>query len=65
MMENNYFFIKCIYQITEHKEGCSCNLYIIALYCCKKRRTPIYLIKTVLKRNLKSTLNAIIQHEEK
>ena len=26
------------------------------LYYCKKRRTPIYLIKTVLKRNLKRTL---------
>ena len=39
-------------------------LYIIALYYCKKRRTPIYLIKTVPKRNLKRTLHAIIQNEE-
>ena len=50
----------CTYQNTEKKEGCSCNLYIIALYYCKKRRIPIYLIRTVLQR----TSNAIIQHEE-
>ena len=31
MMENNYFLVKkiYIYQNTEQKEGCSCNLYII------------------------------------
>ena len=45
---------------TEEKEGCSFNLYIVALYNCKKQRSPIYLIKNVLKR----TSNAIIQHEE-
>ena len=67
-MENNYFLKKKVYfflkkssyQNTEQKEGCSCNLYIIMLYnplyYCKKRRSPIYLIKTALKRNLKRTL---------
>ena len=37
-------------------------LYIVALYYCKKRR--IQFIWTVQKRNLKRTLNAIIQYEE-
>ena len=46
------------------KEGCCWNLYNIVLHYCKKRRIPIYLMKTVLKRSLKRTLNAIIQHEE-
>ena len=32
------------------------SLFYNPLYYCKKRRTPIYLIKTVLKRNLKRTL---------
>ena len=59
MMENSHLFTK-----TEQKEGCSCNPYNIALCNCKKRRIPIYLIKTVFKRSFKRKLNAIIQHEE-
>ena len=58
--EQLLFLKKNAYQKIEQKEGCSCNLYIIALYYCKKRRIPSYLIKTVLKRRS----NAIIQHEE-
>ena len=61
VMENNYFSIPKVHiKAQSKKKESSCNLYIIALYCCKKRRIPIYLIKTVLKR----TSNAIIQHEE-
>ena len=58
MMENNHFLKKN----TGQKEGCSRNPYNIALCNCKNRRIPIYLIKTVFKRNLKRKLNAIIQH---
>ena len=29
-MENNYFFIKKYMQNTEQKQGCLCNLYVIA-----------------------------------
>ena len=48
-MENNYFFSKNVLVIF-------ILLLYNPLYYCKKRRTPIYLIKTVLKRNLKRTL---------
>ena len=41
-MENNKVFVKKY--ISKHRAGCSCNLF------CKKRRIPIYLKKTVLKR---------------
>ena len=40
-MENNCFFIKKY--ISKHKKNKTKDvLYIIALYYCKKRRTPIY-----------------------
>ena len=48
-MENNYFFSKNVLVIF-------ILLLYNPLYYCKKRRTPIYLIKTVLKRKLKRTL---------
>ena len=53
----------------------SCNMFFQGLsdtvfflykqYYCKKRIIPVYLIKTVLKRSRKRTLNAITQHEER
>ena len=66
-MENNYFFkknfaffIKKVHINTQSKKKDVLVIFILLLYnplyYCKKRRTPIYLIKTVLKRNLKRTL---------
>ena len=60
MMENNYFFLKKVHIKTQSKKKDVLVIFILLLYnplyYCKKRRTPIYLIKTVLKRNLKRTL---------
>ena len=67
MMENNYFslkkftlFWKKVHIKTQKKKKDVLAIFILLLnnplYYCKKRRTPIYLIKTVLKRNLKRTL---------
>ena len=66
-MENNYFFkknfaffIKKVHINTQSKKKDVLVIFILLLYnplyYCKKRRTPIYLIKTVLNRNLKRVL---------
>ena len=61
MIENNYFFKKKLEHIKrQSKKKDILVIFMLLLYnplyCCKKRRTPIYLIKTVPKRNLKRTL---------
>ena len=57
----NYFFKKKLVHIKrQSKKKDILVIFMLLLYnplyCCKKRRTPIYLIKTVPKRNLKRTL---------
>ena len=42
MIENNYFFKKLTSKHTEQKERC---------VCCKKRRIPIYITKTILRKS--------------
>ena len=53
-------FLKKVHIKTQSKKKDVLVIFILLLYnplyYCKKRRTPIYLIKTVLKRNLKLTL---------
>ena len=66
MMENNYFFKKSLFFKkkvhikTKIKKKDVLVIFILLLYnplyYCKKRRTSIYLIKTVLNRNLQRTL---------
>ena len=61
MIENNYFFKKKLEHIKrQSKKKDILVIFILLLYnplyYCKKRRTPIYLIKTLFKRNLKRTL---------
>ena len=65
MMENNYFFLKKVHIKTQSKKKDVLVIFILLLYnplyYCKKRRTPIYLIKTVLNSRERYS---IIQHEE-
>ena len=66
LMENNYFFrkkftfFKKVHIKTQSKKKDVLVIFILLLYnplyYCKKRRALIYLIKTILKRNLKRTL---------
>ena len=64
MMENNYFLIFFFFfKVHIKRQSKKKDVLVIfilllynPLYYCKKRRTPICLIKTVLKRNLKRTL---------
>ena len=52
MMENNQVFIKTY--ISKHRA--KRRMFLQSLYC-KKRRVPIYLTKTVLKRTLNAIFN--------
>ena len=64
MMENNYFLIFFFFfKVHIKRQSKKKDVLVIfilllynPLYYCKKRRTPICLMKTVLKRNLKRTL---------
>ena len=57
-------FYKKVHIKTQSKKNVFVMLYIIARNEELQSCATIYLIKTVVKRNLKRTLNAIIQHEE-
>ena len=57
-------FYKKVHIKTQSKKNVFVMLYIIARNEELQSCATIYMIKTILKRNLKRTLNAIIQHEE-
>ena len=62
--EQLLFYKKAHIKTQSKKNFVFVMLYIIARNEELQSCATIYLIKTVLKRNLKRTLNAIIQHEE-